>query len=284
MPTLPGGFGRHGFGGFGFGAGGPIAVVRAVAIAGQVVRVVFNEEPVHSSAAGLLDGLNPSNYIFSVPGANATAPAPVGVGPTLVVGPAYLVGNGGASSERALDVHTDRQLIVGVQYNVRVRNLQSAIGGLLGSPDNANFMGVTSLAETRLPQRSQDLVDIANPPATGHWVIDDSGDTAPEDPDAGTKKRVLRRVFTPKNAYRFLRNYGSGLAQLKAPGSLAELAARRVDALQQIRLEPDVAAADLSISVQPGGLTRVGIKVRTRRGTFVDIGATVTAVGQMSVG
>jgi hypothetical protein len=285
VTTRPGGFGRQGFGPFGFGLGGPLTVVRCLAVAGQVVRVVYDEEPLHRSPAGASDALNPSNYIFTVPGANATAPVPVGVDTTMVVGPAYGVGNGsgpGVADERGFDVHTDRQLIVGVVYNVRVRNVQSALGGLLGSPDNGNFGGVTLLQETKVPARNQDLVDIRNPPSAGHWVVDDSGDIAPEDPDAGTRKRVFRRLSTPENAFRFLKKgYGAGLA-LKAPGSIAELAARKVRALQQLRQEPDVADASLSMTIQPNGLTIVSARVKTRRGSFIDIGATVTAVGQMS--
>ena len=140
---------------------------------------------------------------------------------------------------------------------------------------------MTLLQETLPPQRVQDLVDIMNPPALGHWVVDDSGDIAPEDPDAGTRKRIMRRLSTPSNAFRFLDDYGAGLA-LKAPASIAELATRKARALAQVKAEPDVASATVSISLQATGLLFVAVRAKTRRGTFVDIGATVTAVGQMS--
>jgi hypothetical protein len=281
VPTFPGGFGRQGFGLGGFGFGGPLTVVRAIAVAGQVVRVVFNEEPNHRSPAGATDALNPSNFILTVPGGNATAPMPVGVDRDPIVGPAYGVGNGGASSERGMDVHVDRQLISGVQYNIRVRKVVSLAGDALGTPDNGNFMGVTVLLETKKPDRNQDLVDFANPPAVGHWIIDDSGDIAPELPADGTKKRTMRRVSTKRNAFRTLPDYGVRLDH-KGVGSTTKLTALRADAIRQLAREPDVAQVDVQTSLAANGVTTIAITEKTKRGTFVEIGAQISAVGAVT--
>ena len=276
---MPGGFGGSGFGAFPLGVGGPLSVVRALAVAGQVVRVVFNQEPLHRSPAGLLDSLSPSNYIFSVPAGNATAPTPVGVSRTVVVGPAYGVGNGvGASAERGIDVAVDRQLIVGITYRVTVRDVQSMAGDALGSPDSADFLGVTRLEETRLPVRNQDLVDFACPPSIGHYLIDDSGDIAVDTPAAGTVCRIFRRVTTKKDAFRFLRGYGTGIDH-KGVGSTASMSLVKNDGTAQVKLEPDVADAALAMTIQPTGLTLIQIRARTRRGNFVDIGAKVSELG-----
>lgn len=281
MATRPQGFGRQLFGFGRMGAGGPLTVVRAVAVAGQTVRVVFNEEPVHQSAAGAVDALNPANYFFTVPGGNATSPVPVGVDPHMVVGPTYVVGNGGSTSERGFDVAVDRQVIVGVVYRVTVRNLQSKAGGALGSPTAANFPGITQLMETKLPARNQDLVDFANPPALGHWVFDSTEDIAPESPEDGTKKRTYRRGFTKKNAYSFLNGYGCSIDH-KSPASLPKLAAFRVDYQGQIQQEPDVSAASVQVSQLASGVTLISVSAKTIRGTFVDQGAKISAVGAMS--
>lgn len=279
---MAGGFGQQGFGAYAFGFGGPITVVRAVAVAGQVVRVVFDEEPVHSSPAGISDALNPSNYIFSVPGGNATAPTPVGVDQDLVVGPTYAVGNGvGASAERGVDVHVDRQLVAGVTYLVTVRDVRSMAGGALGSPDSGDFGGVTVLRETRVPARNQDLVDLACPPSTGHYFVDDSGDLAVATPEEGTVCRVYRRLTTPLNAFRWLRGYGAGINH-KGPGGTAALSGLRNDATSQVKREPDVADASVQISVQGTGLTLIQTKARTRRGAFVSVGAKVSPVGAVT--
>lgn len=276
---MPGGFGGSGFGAFALGGGGPLSVVRAVAVAGQVVRVVFNEEPLHRSPAGAVDALNPSNYIFAVPAGNATSPTPVGVNPQMVVGPTYGVGNGtGASGERGFDVAVDRQLIVGITYVVTVREVQSMAGGLLGSPDSGDFLGVTRLEETKLPVRNQDLVDFACIPSLGHYVIDDSGDIAVGTPADGTVCRVFRRLTTKKDAFRWLRGYGTGLDH-KGVASVASLSAMKNDGAAQIKLEPDVADASVTVTVQPTGIVLIQTRVRTRRGAFVDIGAKVSQTG-----
>lgn len=281
---MAGGFGDHGFGAYTFGLGGPLTVVRAVAVAGQVVRVVFDEEPNHSSPAGISDALNPSNYIFSVPAGNATAPTPVGVDTAMVVGPTYAVGNGSGpsvSDERGFDVHVDRQLIAGITYLVTVRDVRARAGGALGSPDSADFGGVTRLEETKLPIRNQDLVDLACPPSLGHYFIDDSGDLAVGTPEEGTRCRVYRRLTTKQNAFRFLRGYGVGFDH-KAVASVANLSAIKNEGAAQLKLEPDVAGASLTISVQGNGVTIVQTQVRTRRGGFVNTGAKVSPAGDVS--
>lgn len=281
MTTRPGGYGRDSFGAIRMGAGGPLSVVRAVAVAGQVVRVVFNEEPVHVSAAGAADALNPANYWLEVPAGNATAPVPVGVDPDMVIGPTYAVGNGGSANERGFDVAVDRQLVVGVTYKISVRNLQSLAGGTLGTPFAATFPGVTKLQETLLPQRNQDLVDFANPPAIGHWIFDASEDISPEAPDAGTRKRIWRRGFTKKNSYVHLPGYGSAIDHKGVAGP-AKMATFRADYQNQIQQEPDVAAASVTANIQASGVAIIQVSAKTIRGTFVDTGGKVTTDGQVT--
>lgn len=277
--AIPGGFGRLAFGLRAFGAGGPLTVVRAGAIASHVVRVVFNVEPTHRSPAGGSDALNPSNYVLIVPGGNAAAPVPVGVDRDPIVGPAYLVGNGSAPNERGIDVHVDRALVFGVIYNIRARNVLALAGGSLGSPDDADFGGVTRLEETKLPERNQDLIDISSPVGSGHWRVDDSGDLALATADEGSRTRYLRRLTTKLNAFKTLNGYGLKV-DLKSLGSVAKLAELKSDGIRQLRMEPDAAAIALSISQSPIGLTTIALRARTRRSTFVDVNGTVSAVGQ----
>jgi hypothetical protein len=273
---MAGGFGGSGFGGFPLGVGGPLSVVRALAVAGQVVRVVFSEEPLHRSAAGAMDALNPANYIFSVIGGAATAPSPVGVNPAMVVGPTY--GVQGSAPERGFDVAVDRQLIVGIHYVVTVRDVAALSGSALGSPDSGDFFGVTRLEETRLPVRNQDLVDFACPPSLGHYVIDDTGDIAVGTPADGTVCRIFRRLTTKKDAFRWLRGYGVGI-DLKGVASTASLSGMKNDGTSQVKLEPDVAAASVAVTTQPVGIVLVQVRAQTRRGAFVDVGAKVSPTG-----
>lgn len=65
----PGGYGQEAYGDP-MGAGGPLHVVRARAVKSHVVRVVFDEEPLHRSAASPFDARNPANYVVqSIQGA-----------------------------------------------------------------------------------------------------------------------------------------------------------------------------------------------------------------------
>jgi hypothetical protein len=273
-----GGFGRLGLGLRSFGAGGPLTVVRAVAVAGQVVRVVFNEEPLHRSPAGPADALNPSHYLFTVPAANATAPVPVGVDRDPIVGPVYGVGGG---TEIGMDVHVDRQLVAGVTYNVRIQGIQAAAGGAIGSPDQADFGGVTQLVEVKLPSRNQDLIDLSTPPALGHYVIDDSGDIGVTTPDESTRQRVYRRQTTRKNAFRFLIDYGAG-PDHKGVASPTGVASWRADMLRQIKEEPDVANAAASMTLSSTGVVIAATAVRTKRGNYVSVGARVLNTGEIT--
>ena len=285
IPPRHGGYGGEAYGDP-MGSGGSLSVLRAVAVAGQVVRVVFSETPQHRTPSGRADALNPSNYIFSVVSGAATAPTPVGVLTDVVAGPAWGVGNGSsplAPYERGIDVCVDRQLVLGIRYQVHVRQVASAFGGGLGAPYDAQFDGVTQLSETRLPERRQDLIDIANPPAIGCWQIDDSGDAAPEAEDLGLVKRVLRRFGTRKNSFAHLPGYGLAV-DLKSIGSTSKLAALKVDAINQISQEPEVAAVSVTTSIDGTGLTFVNSLIKTRSGRQVRLNASISSDGAVSAG
>lgn len=280
MPS--GGFGGSGLGPLFFGTGGPISVVRALAVAGQVVRVVFDDEPLHRSPAGGSDALNPSNYSLTVTGGAAVAPTPVGVDRDPIVGPARGVGNGtAAADERGMDVHVDRPLVVGVGYQVFVRNVQSMSGGTLASPYSAIFGGVTRLEETKVPARNQDLIDLANPAFVGGYVFDDSGDLATDTPEDGLRKRIYRRLTTRRGSFRWMPGYGSTI-DLKETGSLAKISAAQADLTAQVKQEPDVAAASVRITVFDNGVTIIRTAAKSRKGAFVDVGARVTPLGEIS--
>lgn len=287
MALKSAGYGREAYGDP-FGGGGPISVVRALAVAGQVVRVTFSEEPLHRTPAGARDALNVANYVFSVVDGQATAPAAVGVSRDLVVGPAYGVGNGtDAGDERALDVHVDRQLVVGIRYRVFVKNVDSLVGGEIGAPYTADFSGVTLLQETQRPQRRQDLTDFLS--VQGHWVIDDGGDVVPEPPqvdapDVGIRKRVLRRLGTSRGAFSFLSGYGLRIP-LKGVATTAKMSELRDEAGPQLRREPEAQDVSVSVSVSGLGVTTVDARIKTRKTGVVPVKLAVDQAGQVvSVG
>ena len=270
-PTPPAPAPSAGPGGYGggtyaeaYGAGGPLQIVRALAVAGQVVRVTFSQAPLTRSPAGEHDALNVANYLFSIDAGSATPPRPVGVEPVLVAPPARGVGQGGMTGERGVDIHVDRQLVKGITYRVTAKNLAAASGGLQGSPYSAAFQGVALVQATQLPARTRDLIDFFNDPATGAWSFG-SGDVDPEQPGQGIRKRVLRRLTTQRGSFSWLPLYGLGVA-LKGVASPAQMAALRNDAVPQIKQEPETADASAAVSVSGIGLLTVDTKVRTRAG------------------
>lgn len=273
----PGGAGSESFGDP-MGGGGPIQVVRARAIQGQLVRVVFNQEPVHVSAAGLNDALNPANYLFDVLAGQATSPLAMAVESTMVVPTTLAVGDGGATDERGFDVHTDRALIIGITYAVTVHNVEAASGGALGSPFTAPFPGVVRLRASAPPQRRLDLTDLQNSPFDGALVVDDSGDLAAEGGAAGLRKRLLRRAATTKNAFAHLPGYGAGLV-LKRNAGPAELASIRSDLRAQALQEPEVSDAKVTISQLTPGVVVVSIVAQTKKGAIVTATAQVSPSG-----
>lgn len=271
MAARPGGYGRELYGDP-FGGGGPLTIVRARAIGSQLVRVTFSEEPIHVAASGQFDALNPANYLLSVDTGQATDPVAVGVESRMVTGPALGVGNGsgaGVTDERGFDIHTDRALVQGITYRITAHAIQSRTGGTLGAPYSATFPGVVKLVVTKPPPRKVDLVDFQNDPFSGTFVFDDSGDIQPESNQTGLRKRMLRRAYTPKNAFSHLPGYGSG-TRLKENFSPANLQAVKVDLRDQIKREPEVLDADVRITQQAsstGPITTITMLAKTRQGS-----------------
>jgi hypothetical protein len=270
--SKPGGYGREAYGDP-FGAGGPLFVVRARALKSHVVRVVFDEEPLHMSPAGRADALNPANYQFvNLTGTLYSPSGPgtitaVGVDKTMVVGPTVAVQSG---DERAFDVHVDRVLLMTMTYQVTAFNIKSKLGGGLGSPFSATFVGVGQLTKVLPPRQGAGLTDIANAIAIGGWNVDDSGDFATETDIDSLRKRIFRRLTTTRGAFAFLPTYGIGL-KLKELAGVAETQALKADIQQQILREPEVKNVDVTLSLRAEGVLTVTLDISTQHGALVNL-------------
>lgn len=248
-----------------FGSGGPIAIVRARAAGSHVVRVVYSEEPLHRSPAGKYDALNPGNYSIEAEVGSAPNVMVVGIGSTMRVPPAPgVVG----VDERGFDLHTDRALVVDVLYRVTVVRVRAKPGGELGTPYSATFHGMVMLNTVNRPRNPVPLFDWQNSFDRGTWVVDDSGDLAPEDERASVRKRIFRRLVTPKGSFRFLPGYGVGLS-LKGPMLPRDLQPLQAEIVRQIKLEPEVQDVSVSLELDPLGLLTVSLAVRTISGLTV---------------
>lgn len=275
----PGGVGSEFFGDP-MGGGGPIHVRRARAIAGQVVRVVFDNVPLEKSSAGFSDALNPANYrITLLNGGQALPPLAIAVERNVIVGPQL----GVALGEYGADVHFDRAFIVGLSYRITVSNVVSKSGGALGAPYSADFDGVVPLLTQRPPTRKVDLTDFGYDSSTGAFIFANNGDLSPQGGLAGTKKRIMRRLTTLLAGFKFLPDYGLGL-KLKTPASPSRLQTLRSDGTQQVKLEPDVADALLSIELRAEQALFITVRAVTTTGQVINGTVAMSNEGQISFG
>lgn len=249
-----------------YGVGGPLHVVRARAVESQTVRVVFDEPPRFLSRGATNDGKNPLNYQVAINNGEGTPPQVVGVKEDLQQFPAAGVLT---VDERGVDVQVDRKLVAGVTYQVSVFNVISAVGGNLGFPTQANFGGISPLVAVDPPLRSREFFDFRWDPfaATGGaYVFDDGGDIARHTGLDNLRKRIIRRVTTPKNAFAHLPGYGTTLV-LKQPMSVSQLAPLKQDLIQQVLQEPEVREAEIHLNLQGGqGILTIRILARTAFG------------------
>ena len=229
---------------------------RAVAVGGQVVRVVFSEAPKTRSSAANNDGQNAANYDVSVLTGTATKPLCIGTR-GVVQYPAFAVLNSG---EVGVDLQTDRPLVVGLTYLLTVStSIMAADGDTIGSPYTATFVGAARPASRRQQNSTQGFVDFASGDAGLLAVNGDIGTATGVD---STKLRCLRRTFTMKGAFAHLPGYGIGF-QPKAPMGTNRIGSLKADLTQQLKQEPDVENAAASISANAQGFITIDERVQT---------------------
>lgn len=262
-----GGFGGEGFGDP-LGGGGGLHLVRAIAVASQTVRVVYNGTPKARSAAANNDGLNPNNYIFEITNGTGGTPQPVGTR-GIVEFPAFGVL---AAGEVGIDVMTDRPLVVGLAYTVTVETrVQATNGDQMGYPYTAPFVGASRPTRKRQVRSTRGLIDFASGP-DGLIVV--AGDIATVTDIESTRLRCMRRTMTVKNTFAHLPGYGIGFDP-KAPLAANRLNGLKSDLAQQLGSEPDVEAVATSVALNAArGILTIDERVRTKRGQTFTLQAT----------
>ena len=251
-------------------------VVRALAVGGQVVRVVFSSEPKHKSPSALDDGRNPANYGVTITVGSGAVLVCVGVLPDVIAFPAFGVF---AAGEYALDVQTDRPLVVGLTYQVTAKPvLVSALGLAIGAPYSASFVGAIRPVRTRQIRRRTGLVDLATDTFQPGITVDSAGDWASHEGIPGTKKRVLRRAMVRKNSFACLPGYGLA-TDFKAPATIANLNSIKTDLAQGVQQEPDVVKSQTSIVMDSRGLLALTIRAKTTDGQDLVASASATQNG-----
>jgi hypothetical protein len=258
------------------GSGSGLSVARAIAIAGQTVRVVFSSEPLHNSTAGINDARNGSNYAITILQGSGEPVRSLAVSATIVPYPAYGVTESG---EVGLDLQVDRPLVVGLTYQVEVsRAVVSALGEPIGTPYTANFIG--AVRPTLAPQlrRKIGLVDLATNPFQAGIVVDSAGDWASHEGVPGTKKRVWRIATTRKGGFVFMPNFGLKM-DIKKPATLSLMSTLRTDLTQQILQQPDIVAAATGAVMDSRGFLTITVQGKTSSGQGLQTKASVTQAG-----
>jgi hypothetical protein len=244
------------------GGGGDFHVVRALAVGGQLLRVVFSAEPMRASTAGLNDSRNASNYEVQITSGTGHALQSIAVKPDMIVAPAFGVDTG----EYACDLQLDRPMVVGMSYSVTVStSVSSKDGHFLGWPYAATCVGAARPKRTRQIRRKIGLVDLASDPFTGGIMVDSSGDWASHEGLPGTRKRVWRCVLTGKAKFSWLQNLGLKY-DIKLPGTISVLGNLRTDIRQQLAQQPDIKASQSGASMDSQGFLSISVKAQTASG------------------
>ena len=255
--TTFGGFGGEAFGDP-MGGGGGLHLVRAIAVAGQIVRAVFNKSPKTKSSAANNDGLNGANYDVAITTGTGTKPLCVSTA-ALVQFPAFGVLNAG---EVGIDVQTDRPLVVGLTYQLTVTpRLVAFDGDTIGFPYSQAFVGATRPTRVRQNRSKQGIIDFAS---GDNGLTATNGDIDTVTGLPSTKMRCLRRTLTMRNAFAHLPGYGSSF-QPKAPMSRNRIGALQADLRQQLRQEPDVQDAATEVTLDARGLAIIEERVQTKK-------------------
>jgi hypothetical protein len=244
------------------------------------VRVVFSSEPKHRSSSALDDGRNPGNYSVSITAGEGAPLRVVGVKPDVVAWPAFALQ---ASTEFALDVQTDRPMVVGLEYVVTVKSaLISADGVPVGYPYSAAFVGADRPTRTRQTRRKIGLVDLASDPFTGGIIVDSAGDWASHEGLEATRKRIWRIALTGRGKFVFLQTFGLNY-DIKKPATLSILQGLRTDLKQQLSQQPDVKASSSAASMDVAGLLTLTINAQTTSGQQLSDTVQATPNGGITV-
>ena len=243
-------------------------LVRALSVGGQVVRVVFNAEPKHKSSAAFDDALNGANYQVTVIAGQGQPPQCVGVQPVVTFYPAFGVFNAG---EVAVDVQTDRPLVVGLRYQIQVSAaLLAADTRHIQAPFVTEFQGESRPVVSLQQRGKMGLVDLSSDPISGGIIVSAEGDWAADNGDTvGTRKRCFRRVLTRKGGFAHLgKGYGLDY-DIKVPATTNKLAGLRSDVQSQLGQEPDVDSVATQVSMDARGFLTIGFRAKTKQGLNV---------------
>jgi hypothetical protein len=174
---------------------------------------------------------------------------------------------------------------VSVTHRVTAATLKSVLGALIGSPDYADFLGLSSAnAVAPVAPRTRDYANAPTPfnPLGGTLQITAAGDYATIGGKELLRKLIVRRLITSPGEFFHLPEYGVGL-RVKEPLPAADLTKLRAEIERQILLEPDVVSVRVSLRFTPAqGTLEVAVFAKAvidGQATDIDASTSIPLVG-----
>lgn len=239
---------------------GSLSVASAWALSTHTIQVNLTSEPRHESQFAEGDALNVATWTVEA----------VGGAPRTVLG-----------AEMIDDVSVMLTILepLGnhlVEHEVTAVGLVGVDDLPMTAPTSALFLGVVQTLDPLDAVAVEGFRDrdLANPPfqlgrglgTAGAIIIGPDGDY---DTEAGApliRKLLLRRLTTPRGAFRHLPNYGIGLAVKEPVASAGDLVALRTEIEAQALEEPDVATAEARVTMDRSGVLVVQLNARPKHG------------------
>ena len=224
------------------------------------IDIVFDREPQHLDPMADHDGTNLANYVLTGP------VAPFVERRLLVV--TYI-------GDNTLRVWFDGPLVRGEQYQLDLSNIAS-VNPMIIAPTSITIVAFGAGADTiPLERISANRWDIRNPQTPrdsdgkelGTFVYSDTGDLDVETRRQYLRKRIYRRLSTPKGSMMHLPNYGLKIAD-KTLIRATQLRQLQNDIESQISEEPDVISVRAVVSTPLPGMTVIKLKVGDAFGSF----------------
>lgn len=256
----------YGTGSYGGSLSAIFTVVSAWAITTHAVRVTLSSSPIAVDQFAAGDALNPQSWSIVD---NTT-----GRVLTVVYASMHDATTVDVTTLEPLGDHLEEHEVTGV-------GLISTSGLGLTSPTSATFAGVVQTIDPVDRVRLQDFRDrdIANPPfqiaretgVAGTLQYGADGDLNTEAGKPLIRKLVLRRMFTPRGAFKHLPDYGIGLAEKEPITGGGDLQALLREIEDQAKREPDVQTASARGSLSRSNVLIIQLRIVPTSGATIDL-------------
>lgn len=259
------GFGIIPFGTGPFGASGTISIAAAWATTTHGVRVTLSDEVAHTDSFAPGDATNPLTWSVT----NLTTED------TLTVASATMVDDVTVDLAVLEPLGDDLETL-----SVVATGLVDVTGVALSSPISATFAGLVETVDpvdaVRVDFRDRDLANPITQSARGFGiggtlVIGDDGDFETESGAKLLRKLVIRRMNTPRGAFRHLPDYGCATLEKEPIATGGDLVTYLRKVERQAKQEPDAIDARARGSIDRTGVLIVQLVVTMSGGATVSM-------------